>query len=99
MPIESRPDQRSRQRRDQVLTAAAARFQDRGFHGASMSEIAVASGMSVGHIYHYFQNKEAIIEAIVERNLLVALGFMDRMAHADNLEQALLAHHGSGEGR
>ena len=30
-------------------------------------ELAKRAGMSVGHIYHYFANKEAIIEAIVER--------------------------------
>jgi len=34
-----------------------------------MAEIARVAGMSVGHIYHYFENKEAIITAIVENDV------------------------------
>ncbi|WP_417070865.1 TetR/AcrR family transcriptional regulator [Niveibacterium terrae] len=55
-------------RRIQVLDAASACFRRHGFHGTSMAELSRAAGMSVGHIYHYFANKEAIIAAIVERD-------------------------------
>ncbi|MDB5469091.1 MAG: TetR/AcrR family transcriptional regulator [Caulobacter sp.] len=34
-----------------------------------MAEIAKAANLSVGQIYRYFENKEAIIEAIVEQDL------------------------------
>jgi AcrR family transcriptional regulator len=34
-----------------------------------MTEIAQAAGLSVGQIYRYFENKEAIIAAIVDRDL------------------------------
>jgi AcrR family transcriptional regulator len=40
-----------------------------GFHGASMADIAKAAGLSVGQIYRYFENKEAIIAAIVAQDL------------------------------
>ncbi|WP_084419669.1 TetR/AcrR family transcriptional regulator [Henriciella litoralis] len=53
---------------DQVLNAAADCFVEWGFHGASMSKIAKRAKMSAGHIYHYFENKEAIIAAIVDRD-------------------------------
>jgi TetR/AcrR family transcriptional regulator, repressor for uid operon len=46
-------------RREQVLDAAAHCFRRHGYHGASMAEIAGAAAMSPGHIYHYFQSKEA----------------------------------------
>lgn len=81
---------RSRARRDQVLTAAATCFERSGFHGASMAELAKAAGMSVGHIYHYFDSKEAIIEAIVVRDLEIMLLLMDRVAAAGDIEQAML---------
>ena len=55
-------------RRDRILDAAAECFSKKGFHAASMSTISKTAGMSVGHIYHYFQNKEAIIAALVVRN-------------------------------
>lgn len=56
---------RAELRRQQILDAAGKCFRERGFHNASMHLIARTAGMSVGHIYHYFENKEAIIEAIV----------------------------------
>jgi AcrR family transcriptional regulator len=56
-------------RRQQILEAACERVRRSGFHGASMAEIAQASGLSVGQIYRYFANKEAIVAAIVEQDL------------------------------
>lgn len=58
---------RARGRREQILDAASACFAREGFHGASISRISKLSGMSPGHIYHFFDNKEAIVKGIVER--------------------------------
>lgn len=60
---------RSLQRRRQVLDAAAICFRQYGFHGASIAQISKAAGMSAGHIYHFFESKEAIIAALVEDQL------------------------------
>ncbi len=54
-------------RRQQVLDAASACFRRNGFHGTSIAKICKAAGMSPGHIYHYFENKEAIVQAIAKR--------------------------------
>jgi len=56
-------------RRLQVLEAASDCFRRRGYHGAGMAEISKTAGMSPGHIYNYFDSKEAIIEAIIERDM------------------------------
>ena len=56
-------------RRRQILGAACDCVRRAGFHGASMAEIAQAAGLSVGQIYRYFENKEAIIAAIVAQDL------------------------------
>ena len=56
-------------RRDQVLTAAAECFRRKGFHAAGMAEISRKAGMSAGHIYNYFESKEAIIESIIEKDM------------------------------
>ena len=58
---------RAEVRRAQILDAAAICFVEQGFHGAGMARIAEQAGMSAGHIYHYFENKDAIIEALVDR--------------------------------
>jgi AcrR family transcriptional regulator len=56
-------------RRQQILDAACDCVRQAGFHGASMADIAKAAGLSVGQIYRYFENKEAIIAAIVAQDL------------------------------
>ena len=70
---------RSRARRDQILSAAAKLFGENGFHGSSMAELAKRAGMSVGHIYHYFENKDAIIEALVDREMEELSGLLDEV--------------------
>ncbi|WP_313244627.1 TetR/AcrR family transcriptional regulator [Stenotrophomonas rhizophila] len=66
--LNDRGDQaKSDLRRRQVLDAATECFRREGFHGSSIARISRAAGMSAGHIYHYFANKEAIVEAIADR--------------------------------
>lgn len=56
---------KSNERRKQVLDAAAKCFRELGFHGCSIAKISKEAGMSPGHIYYHFANKEAIVEALV----------------------------------
>lgn len=53
-------------RRNQILDAAQRCFKKQGFHKTTLRDIAQEFGVSAGHIYNYFSNKEAIIEALVE---------------------------------
>src|SRR6187455_1530443 len=53
-------------RRSQILDAALVCFAKRGFHVASMHDISAEAGISVGLIYRYFQNKEAVISAMAD---------------------------------
>jgi TetR/AcrR family transcriptional regulator, repressor for uid operon len=57
------------EKRQHILEAAEGCFQRDGFRGASISDICAAARMSPGHLYHYFDSKEAIIEAIFESRL------------------------------
>ena len=82
---------RNETRRRQVLAGATECFCRHGFHGASMAEIAKTAGMSVGHIYHYFENKEAIIAAIVQNNQDEVLATMDLIENSQGpLSEALI---------
>jgi AcrR family transcriptional regulator len=56
-------------RRRQILDAASRCARRAGFHGARMSEIAQAAGLSVGQIYRYFESKEAIIGALIAQDV------------------------------
>lgn len=61
---------RSVQRRQHLLDTARQIFVEKGFHQAGMAQIAKASGIAIGQIYRDFANKEAIIAAICEANLV-----------------------------
>lgn len=60
---------RANARRENLIQAARDAFIAHGFHGTSIAQIAQASGVAVGQIYRDFANKEAIVAAIVERDL------------------------------
>jgi len=55
-------------RPSQILDAAVSCFAKRGFHQASMHDISAEAGISVGLIYRYFENKEAVISAMADRH-------------------------------
>ena len=61
------PDLQHR-RRLEIISAAEQCFLKRGFHQTSMQNIAAASGLSMGLLYRYFANKEAIIEAVAQQD-------------------------------
>jgi AcrR family transcriptional regulator len=64
-----RSEGRAQARRRQILEAAEACFRARGFHAATIAEIAAAADLSVGQIYRFFENKEAIIEASANQQM------------------------------
>ena len=55
-------------RREQILRAAMVCFAKRGFHQASMHDISAEAGISVGLIYRYFENKDAVISAMADEH-------------------------------
>ena len=52
---------RAQRKRVEILRAAAAVFRRRGYHGASIDQIARALKMAKGNLYYYFRNKEEIL--------------------------------------
>jgi AcrR family transcriptional regulator len=82
--------ERAQNRRNQVLEAAAVCFARSGFHGASMAEISKEAGMSAGHIYNYFDGKDAIIMAFVDlqsERVMTQLRELD--SHEDPLQSMI----------
>jgi len=69
MPATDAACTRAEAQRQRILEAARRCFIERGFHAASMANIAEAAQMSAGLMYRYFENKQAIVLAIVERQL------------------------------
>lgn len=62
-PKRGRPPERP-DRRESILTAALDCFVERGFHGTAIPQIAEAANIAAGTIYHYFDSKEALVNAL-----------------------------------
>lgn len=90
--------ERAELRREQILEAASECFRRKGFHGASMAEIAKAAGMSPGHIYNLFTNKEDIIDAIVARDQSKLDAIAQAMKASGDVRAAMLQHARTGVG-
>jgi AcrR family transcriptional regulator len=67
-------------RRDELISAAARVFADQGVANTSVSDIVGAAGIAQGTFYLYFQSKDDVVLAVVER-------FADTMMTA--LEEAV----------
>lgn len=55
--------------REQILSAAASCFRERGIKATTMQEIAKRAGISVGNFYNYFDGKDAIIDEFAQREV------------------------------
>src|SRR5919201_2935848 len=73
----------------QILDAALVCFAKRGFHQTSMHDISAEAGISVGLIYRYFENKEAVISAMADRHKKEIVEVLVRARQAPTLLESL----------
>lgn len=57
--------------KDDILDAAAQVFRQKGFHGASMQDIARAVNLQKASLYHHVASKQEILQALLDRALEV----------------------------
>jgi len=83
-----RHSERAQAQCERILCAAQKCFIEHGFHAAGMALIAETAEMSPGLIYRYFDSKNAIILAIVDRQLNNARAGIRALHHAPDLAAA-----------
>ncbi|HET9912964.1 MAG TPA: TetR/AcrR family transcriptional regulator [Anaerolineales bacterium] len=59
--------------REDILEAAAQVFRQKGFHGASMQDIAQAVSLQKASLYHHVSSKQEILLALLDRALELLL--------------------------
>jgi AcrR family transcriptional regulator len=64
---ENRSHRRAAVRKAEILTATAHLFAKKGFHPTTVKDIADAADMSEGSIYNYFESKEQLYVALLDR--------------------------------
>lgn len=65
----TRRDREQLRHRGEILASAAQVFAQKGFHNATMEDIAQRAEFAIGSLYKYFRSKEAIFQAVFEENL------------------------------
>ncbi|GAB4521447.1 MAG: hypothetical protein Kow00133_08420 [Amphiplicatus sp.] len=80
----SRPRWRRRaeERPDEILDAALAVFDERGFDAARVDDVAARAGISKAGVYLYFDSKEQILRGLVEREIAPVARRMRALAEA-----------------
>lgn len=81
--------ERQERTRSELLEAAARVFARRGFHGASVEEIAAEAGYTSGAVYSNFKGKEELFLALQERELEKRLADFRAVGAADSSPQAV----------
>ena len=66
--------ERQEQTREQVIAAAARVFARRGYHRATVEEIASEAGFTIGALYSNFRGKEELFLAIADRQTEAQVG-------------------------
>lgn len=68
MSLRRQPQQaRSRERVEQILDAADAVFVEMGFAAATTNHVAARAGVSIGALYRFFPDKDALLVALAAR--------------------------------
>lgn len=87
LPERALPAQkRSRERRERILEAAARVFGKVGIGGATMDAIALEAGTSIGSLYRFFRDKEAIFQTLHQSHFETARAFVDSFATEELLD-------------
>src|SRR5438552_3934720 len=72
--VATKPRKRPRQARSQatvdaILEATTRILLKQGFDSLTTNAAAAAAGVSIGSLYQYFPNKEALVAALIERHV------------------------------
>ena len=83
--------------RDDILTAAAQVFSQKGFHAASMQDIAQAVNLQKASLYHHIDSKQEILLALLDQAFDMLTGHIQPVISqpipiADKLQLAMSAY-------
>ena len=82
---------------EEIIAAAARVFQRKGYHAATVQDIADAVGILKGSLYHHFKSKDDLLYFIVKEPIFRMYSRIGEIAASDlpaseKLRRAILAH-------
>jgi len=67
VPVADQRIEKGRATRDRLIEAGRAAFGERGYDATSIAEILDAAGVAKGALYHHFDTKAALFDAVLDR--------------------------------
>src|SRR4029453_6243198 len=89
--------QRRQQTRDQLLDAAGQVFARRGFHAATIDEVAEAAGYTKGAVYSNFASKDDLVLALLDKHLAAQFQQIEALDDIESCEELRAALAGRTE--
>jgi AcrR family transcriptional regulator len=79
-------------KRRQLLDAAVRVFARKGFHASRVGDIAEEAGVAHGLLYHYFESKDQVLEAVFRENWSVLVARVTAVEETDEPAVDQLRH-------
>ena len=73
------PERRRERTRQHLIDAGVVVFGQRGYHGASLDEVAAMAGFTKGAVYSNFKSKEDLFVAVLEDQVQAQIGQVEAM--------------------
>ncbi len=83
------PASETAEKHTRALQSAARLFRERGFSGASISEIMTATGLTHGSFYNHFDSKEELLAEALEHASQSTLAAVDRLEPSPEGKQGM----------
>ncbi len=80
------------EKRRQLVDAAVRVFARKGFHASRVGDIAEEAGVAHGLLYHYFESKDQVLEAVFHENWSVLLARIASVEETDEPAADQLRH-------
>lgn len=88
--MESQRESARKEKEEAIFTAALKTIKEKGFHRARMSDVAERAGISYGLVYHYFESKEDLFDALLNRWWEGLFGLLSRVCeNSDPIKEKL----------
>ncbi len=68
------------EKRRAILHAAVRVFAEKGYHGCRIADVAKQAGVAYGLVYHYFQNKEELLENVFAEQWTIFINALQAIA-------------------
>ena len=79
------------EKRRAILHAAVGVFAEKGYHGCRIADVARAAGVAYGLVYHYFRNKEELLESVFDEQWTIFLSALRTVSEGPEPAPAQLA--------